>query len=141
MTTESISPILSAMSSRLETGAVTSNSNSNAGAEFQQVLSALIMSQLSNPLSSGDDSSGQAASDPLSSIMSLLMNQFSGGSSDIGTLMNQISSGINSSAGLLSQLNVPQISLAQAQGLQINLQLWTNLLGDGIARSGIINQR
>ena len=58
MTTESISPLLSAMSQRLDTGAVTTNSNSNAGAEFQQVLSALIMSQLSNPLSSGDDSSG-----------------------------------------------------------------------------------
>jgi hypothetical protein len=120
MTTESISPLLSAMSQRLDTGSVTSNSNSNAGAEFQQVLSALIMSQLSNPLSSGDESSSQAASDPLSSIMSLLMNQFSGGSSDIGTLMNQISSGNSSSAGLLSQLNAPQISLTQAQGLQIN---------------------
>ena len=47
MTTESISPLLSAMSSRLETGAVTSNYNSNAGAEFQQVLCALIMSLLS----------------------------------------------------------------------------------------------
>ncbi len=143
MTTESITPLQAALNPRVEANPVTSNNNSNIAAEFQQVLSTLIMSQLGNPLSSGDDSSSASGTDSLTSLMTLMMSQLNGGGSGITQLMDQMNSGgsgitqlmdqmnsgsnpyglsnqLNSAYGLLNQSNASQISLSQAQGLQIN---------------------
>jgi hypothetical protein len=129
MTTESITPLQAALNPRVEASPVTSNNNANIAAEFQQVLSTLIMSQLGNPLSSGYDSSSASGTDSLTSLMTLMMSQLNGGGSGITRLMDQMNSGsnpyglsnqLNSAYGLLNQSNASQISLSQAQGLQIN---------------------
>ena len=132
MTTESISPSLAALNQRYEPVPGNAGSNSNTAAEFQQVLSTLLMSQLGNPLGSGDDPSSTAGNDSLNSLMTLMMSQLGNGGSGITQLMDQLNSGsnpyglvnqmnsVNSAYGLLNQANVPQITLARAQGLQIN---------------------
>ncbi len=120
MTTESISPLMSLMNQRLDTGLASSSSQSNNGAEFQQVLSALIMSQLANPMGSGDDSSGIMGGNQLTSLLSLLMNQLSVGGNSLDSLG-------------LGQLNATQVTIQQAQSLQINqFEADKEMGGDGI---------
>lgn len=155
MTTESISPLQAALNQRYEAAPVSSSNNASIAAEFQQVLSSLIMSQLGNPFGSGDDVSTTSGNDSLTSLMTLmmsqlntdgtgltqLMDQMNSGSNPYG-LFNQMSSGsksyglfnqTNNAYGLLNQFNTPQISLAQAQGLQINqFAADKEMGGDGI---------
>ena len=120
MTTESISPLLSAMGRQYEPGAASAGASAGTSAEFQKVLSLLLMSQLANPLGSDSSSSSSSSmgSDPLSALMMLLMNQM--GCS-------------TASADPFTRSNAPQISLAQAQGLQINqFDADKEMGGDGV---------
>lgn len=154
MTTDSISPILASLNQRAEPATISSNVPANIGAEFQQVLSSLILSQLSSPFGSSDDPSSSTGSDSLSMLM-LFMNQLNSGGSGISSLLDQMNSG-NNPYGLVNQLasqsnpyalqgkvsggyalptqnNAPQITFAQAQGLQINQFIADKQMGgDGI---------
>jgi hypothetical protein len=145
MTTESITPLQAALNPKYEPVSSPSNNNTNIGAEFQQVLSTLIMSQFANPLSSSDDSSSSSGADSLNSLMTLMMSQLNGSGSGITQLIDQMNSGsnpyglsnqmssANSAYGLLNQFNTSQVSLAQAQGLQINqFAADKEMGGDGI---------
>ena len=162
MTTESISPSLAALNQRYEPVTGNAGSNSNTAAEFQQVLSTLLMSQLGNPLGGGDDPSSTTGNNSLNSLMTLMMSQLGNGGGGITQLMDQLSSGsnpyglvnqmnsANSAYGLLNQRECPA-DLARpgagaadqpVRGGQGNgrrwrqLQLRTDSPGHGIARIG-----
>ena len=104
MTTESISPSLAALNQRYEPVPGNAGSNSNTAAEFQQVLSTLLMSQLGNPLGGGDDPSSTTGNDSLNSLMTLMMSQLGNGGGGITQLMDQLNSGSNP-YGLVNQMN------------------------------------
>jgi hypothetical protein len=121
MTTESISPLLSALNRQYEPGAVSADANTSTNAEFQKVLSLLLMSQLANTMGSDSSSSGSSmGSDPLSALMMILMNQMGGSTA-------------GASFDPFSRTNAPQITLAQAQGLQVNqFDADKEMGGDGV---------
>lgn len=124
MTTESISPLLSAVNRQYEPGAASTGTSAGSNAEFQKVLSLLLMSQLANPLGSGESSSSGMGmgSDPLSALMMILMNQLGGSTF-----------GSSTSFDPFSRTDAPQITLAQAQQLQVNqFDADKEMGGDGV---------